>query len=204
MIIKALADWLKRHFPGLYRALRPWWRSVLGLRSGPGYWERRKDFQYYKEVIRLARVYAPTGGQVIDVGANETQVLRQLDWFQRRVALDIRYILPQVGIETIETDFMAYQPECTFDLVLCLQVLEHLPEPTAFVQKLLETGRTVIISVPYKWPKAEYGTHVQDPVDETKLESWIQCKPIEPLIVADQGERLIAVYQPLNNFDLNP
>ena len=115
---------------------------------------------------------------------------------ERRVALDARYILPQAGIETIVMDFMNYQPESDFDLVLCLQVLEHLREPATFAKKLLETGRTVIISVPYRWPKGEHKEHLQDPVDEAKLELWMQRKPTTTSIIADQKkERLIAVYQ---------
>ncbi len=65
-----------------------------------------------------------------------------------------------------------------------------------FAKKLLDTGRTVIITVPYKWPKGMCNAHVQDPVDEAKLELWTQRKPVETSIVADWGqERLIAVYQ---------
>jgi SAM-dependent methyltransferase len=196
MIIDAFADWLGRRFPLVYRVARPPWRFVKRLFFRRSYWEKRRDYNYYQEAIRLARVYASSGRQVIDVGANETEVLRQLDWFERRVALDARYILPQAGIETIVMDFMNYQPESDFDLVLCLQVLEHLREPATFAKKLLETGRTVIISVPYRWPKGEHKEHLQDPVDEAKLELWTQRKPTTTSIIADQKkERLIAVYQ---------
>ncbi len=90
---------------------------------------------------------------------------------------------------------MDYRPETYFDLVLCLQVLEHLDNPDAFAQKLLNAGRTVIISVPYRWPQGYCKTHKQDPVDEAKLERWTQRKPVETQIVTNGKERLIAVYQ---------
>jgi hypothetical protein len=164
--------------------------------KGPNYWERRQHFKYYTEVQRLAKAYAPSGRQVIDVGALGADFLCRLEWFERRVALDRRAMPQRQGIETVTTDFMTYQPEGHFDLVLCLQVLEHLEEPGVFARRLLDVGRTVIISVPYKWPKEYCKYHVQDPVDEAKLESWTQREPIETIIVEDEGQkRLIAVYQ---------
>jgi hypothetical protein len=196
MSIGGFADWLGRHFPLAYRVTRPPWRLVRRVLSRPSYWDKRRDFNYYREVIRLAKAYVPSGGQVVDVGAHETEVLRQLDWFQRRVALDVRYIPPHAGIETIVTDFLDYQPESGFDLALCLQVLEHVGEPATFARKLLETGRTVIISVPYRWPREEHKGHLHDPIDEAKLELWTQRKPVTTTIIADRKkERLIAVYQ---------
>jgi len=196
MTVGVFADLLDRHLPMAYRIARPPWRLLQRLLGRPSYWEDRRDFNYYREVIRLATIHAPSGGQAIDVGANETQVLRQLSWFSRRVALDMRPFHRQPGIELITTDFMKYEPGSQFDLVLCLQVLEHLDEPAPFARKLLSIGRTVIITVPFQWPKGLVPSHVQDPVDETKLEQWTQRKPVETAIVADQGkQRLIAVYR---------
>src|SRR5262245_51157936 len=92
-------------------------------------------------------------------------------------------------------DFMAYQPAERFDLVICLQVLEHLPEAALFARKLVETVRTIIVSVPYKWPKGKCRWHLQDPVDETKLDGWMQKKPIDVSVVTDREARMVAVYQ---------
>ncbi len=71
----------------------------------------------------------PVGGQVIDVGANETEILQQLNWFGHRAALDVRYILPQAGIQTIVTDFRDYQPESEFDLVLAFRYWSTCKSP---------------------------------------------------------------------------
>jgi len=193
--ILSLAGWLKHHFPTAYRIARPAWRAFMKRLPKLSYWEDRRNFNYYQEVLRLAKVYASSGGQVIDVGTNEAEVLQKLAWFRRRVALDKRHIPPQPGIETVMMDFMDYQPVSEFDLVICLQVLEHLPEPDVFARKLLDTGRTIIISVPYKWPKGACKYHLQDPVDEEKLEMWTKRKPVAVSVVADRKERLVAVYQ---------
>jgi hypothetical protein len=194
-VIAVLADWLGRHVPALYRVVRPPWRALARRVRGPSYWEARRHFRYYEEVVRLARLHVPSGGRLIDVGADDTDVLQRLDWFEERVALDRHYYPPRPGIETITMDFMDYQPSSEFDLVVCLQVVEHVTEPAAFARKLLESGRTTIISVPYRWADARLKAHLHDPVDEAKLESWTGRKPISSCVVADPRERLIAVYQ---------
>jgi hypothetical protein len=159
------------------------------------YWRSRGDLHYYREVIRLARVHAPEGGAVIDVGAHETKVLADLPWFTRRVALDRGEISVKPGVEVVRANFLKYTPERPFDLVLCLQVLEHIKDPPPFAQRLFATGRTVILSVPYRWPKGKCKWHVQDPVDEAKLLAWTGREPDESTIVRDDAARLIAVYR---------
>jgi hypothetical protein len=102
--------------------------------------------------------------------------------------------MPRPGVETVVADFYDYDPDGLFDLVLCLQVLEHLPRPRPFAHKLLRIGRTVIISVPYRWPAHEHGSHLHDPVDEAKLRRWTGAEPVETSIVDDGKQRLVAVY----------
>jgi Methionine biosynthesis protein MetW len=142
----------------------------------------------------MAREYVPEGGRVIDVGSHETELLEQLDWFRSRVALDIQWVFPRRGIEAVLADFREYEPDGVYDLVLCLQVLEHVPQPQPFARKLLRTGRTVIISVPYRWPADDWESHVHDPVDEAKLREWVGADPVETSIVDDGKRRLVAVY----------
>ena len=186
---------LKSHAPGVARILRPAW-SMLDRRFRlTTYWARRQHLQYYQEVERLARVYAPAGGSVLDVGAADTELLRRLNWFTHRVALDRRPPRPSRNVERVVADFMDYRPPKRFDLVLCLQVLEHLEEPEAFARKLLESGRRVIISVPYRWPVGLSPSHVQDPVDEAMLNRWAGQIPVETHVVRDDHERLVAVFQ---------
>ena len=194
MAVERVAQWLSRHHPVVYGLVRPPWRTVMSLLGQPDYWAARQHFNYYRVVIDMARQYAPRGAHVIDVGANDTNVLQALDWFGHRVALDLRYAPRKRGIESVLADFMTYQPPHRFDLVLCLQVLEHLHEPAPFARKLLETGRVVIISVPYRWPLGTYADHIQDPVDEAKLRSWTEREPLAMRIVQDRRERLVAVY----------
>jgi SAM-dependent methyltransferase len=191
----SLAQWLADRSPLLYRLAGPPWRVYRWFFSGDEYWQRRQHLRYYTEVVRLARHHAPSGGRAIDVGAGATRVLQELAWFEDRVALDLVPIRRQQGVTTIRADFLDYQPKEEFDLVLCLQVLEHLDDPAGFAEKLFTLGRTLIISVPYMWPAGEYPPHKQDPVDEAKLAAWTCREPVESTVVADDRDRLIAVYR---------
>lgn len=190
-----MADRLGRSNPFVYRLLRPPWRLLMRVLGRPTYWDARRHYRYYGEVVRLAQRHAPAGGRVIDVGAKEVELLRRLGWFRSRVALDTRYVMPRPGIETVIADFHEYEPNGPFDLVLCLQVLEHVANPQPFARKLLRTGRTVIISVPYHWPAGEHRSHLHDPIDDAKLRSWTGAEPIETSLVEDGRQRLVAVYR---------
>jgi hypothetical protein len=196
--LDALVDALGRYAPSIYRAARPPWRTLMRMLGCPtytGYWERRRQFGYYAEAVRLARAHAPDGGSVLDVGSNETDVVGALEWFDRRVVLDRMLLEPRRGVETIMIDFMNYEPHDSFDVVLCLQVLEHIADPAPFARKLLATGRTVIVSVPYVWPAGVVANHLHDPIDEQTLRAWTGREPDETSVVVDNGkERLLAVY----------
>jgi SAM-dependent methyltransferase len=193
--IAPLVYWLARTSPSAFCLVRPLWQRLKRvLRLNPTT-ERRRRLRYYEETVRLARVHAAAGGSVLDVGAHDSDVLQRLVWFDRRVGLDLEHVPPQRGVEIVLGDFLDYRPEELFDLVVCLEVLEHLDDPSRFAAKLLATGRTVIVSVPYRWPAGTWPTHKQDPVDEAKLESWMGRPPVESRIVSDGRERLIAVFR---------
>lgn len=193
--VRHVADFLDHRLPRIAAIARPAWRTVGGPLGLAGYWAHRRHFQYYREVVRLARTYVPAGGSVLDVGANDTLLLGRLDWFRRRVALDRNPIPAQPGAERVRSDFLDYRPESPFDLVICLQVLEHQDVAEPFARKLLHTGRMVIVSVPHEWPAGRRANHPQDPVSEAKLVGWMGRSPIETLIVRDAGaDRLIAVF----------
>ena len=197
MRVDRVSKWLARFSPTAHRAIRrPWCLIGPYLPVEDGYWLERRDFNYYAEVVRLSRTYVPDGGSVIDVGGGAAQLLQRLDGFEHRVALEPGRMRRQTGIEQVQGNFFAYQAARVFDLVLNLQGIEHLHAPAVFARKLFDTGRIVIISVPYRWPAGAHRPHVQDPVDEEKLASWTGRTPTETLVVRDKPERLISVYAP--------
>jgi Methyltransferase domain len=203
MRLPGVGGFLDRRAPALARVLRPAWHRVTGR---PSYWARRAGFVYYRVVVELARAYVPppvvtgwhmrrVGRTVLDVGARDTHVLLALDWFPRRVALDLQPGPSLPGIERSVADFRDWTPRIRFDLVLCLEVLEHLDDPAAFFRQLYRAGQHVIVSVPYRWPRGTHPAHVQDPVDEAKLIGWAGQPPLESRIVMDDRERLVAVFK---------
>jgi hypothetical protein len=195
VIATRAGGWLSRTLPGVHRALLPVGRLVRRVVPGLTYWGERKSLHYYQAVIEVARRHVPHGGSVIDVGAADTRLVDALTWFARRVVLDRNPMPPRPGIERVVADFMDYEPPTPFDLVVCLQVLEHLDDPAPFARKLLTLGTTAVVSVPYQWPAGLQPNHVQDPVDEAKLARWIPATPVETLIVTNGRDRLIAVYE---------
>jgi hypothetical protein len=153
--------------------------------------------RYYRRVLELAKRFVPHGGSLLDVGCHECQYIRDFSWFDKKDAIDIQRIPEIPGVRSIQIDFMDFQPDHLYDLVLCLQVLEHLPNPEAFARKLINSGLFTIVSVPYKWPKGKCKYHCQDPVDELKLKSWFEMGWKEADLVKDgKSSRLIALFGP--------
>ncbi|WP_019506513.1 bifunctional 2-polyprenyl-6-hydroxyphenol methylase/3-demethylubiquinol 3-O-methyltransferase UbiG [Pleurocapsa sp. PCC 7319] len=162
------------------------------------YWNGRKNRIYYQQALTFAKQYAPDAKTVIDVGPHNTQFLSRVDWVSSKTAIDLKHMPSLPGTNNIQGDFLEFVPKDTFDLVFCLQVLEHLESPTLFAQKLLETGKIVVISVPYQWPPGTRKNHIQDPVDENKLLSWTKKPWLEKAIITDDLPRLVAVFEGTN------
>ena len=148
----------------------------------------------------LAAEVAPKPRRVIDVGSNGCPYL---DWFEEaetRVSLDLRNPYRSRGVEAVVGDFMAYEADDRFTLCLCLQVLEHVPDPAAFAHKLLSTATHVIASVPYQWPQDSCREHIHDPVDEHKMRAWFGREPDRSVIATEahggpKARRLICYYR---------
>jgi hypothetical protein len=158
------------------------------------YWEQRKNYKYYKKALELIKSY-DNCNSIIDIGGRDTEILKNLS-FRDKVCLDLNKLPESEGIRTIKCDFYKWVPDNKYDIVTCLQVLEHLDDPKLFVKKIFElSNRIVIISVPYMWPKGFCKYHVQDPVDENVIFNWVQKIPDESYIVEDASvKRIICVY----------
>ena len=167
-----------------------------GAADGADYWDRRADSLYLQYVYFLARVVATEARSVIDVGSNACPYVEWLDWIPRKLSVDLErpYVSPRVEGRT--GDFLALEIGESFDLGLCLQVLEHVPEASAFARKLLATTPHLIVSVPYRWEPGQED-HVHDPVDEAKLAGWFGRQPNYRLVVREpffKKKRMIAYF----------
>jgi hypothetical protein len=115
------------------------------------YWEARKNFLYYQVVRIIATQVAEDAKSVLDVGSAGCPYL---EWFpdaEQRTSLDLRKPYVASGIKSVTSNYLNWDVDQQYDLVLCLQVLEHVPDAGAFAQKLLASGKIVVASVPYKW-----------------------------------------------------
>jgi hypothetical protein len=166
--------------------------------SESSYWKERKDSVYLFCARAICGKYGANVHSVIDVGSNRTPTLEwHRDQSPRLVSLDLRnpYVAP--GVESITIDFLKYSALEKFDMVTCFQVLEHVPDAKAFAQKLLEIGKTLVVSVPYNWERGKCKYHIHDPVDREKMFLWFERKPVYSYIARELNkvERLISVYQ---------
>lgn len=165
----------------------PWARRAFGLRKRPRpYWQSRERSKYMREVRRLVDEVSSNARSILDVGSNGCG---NIDWWPaipRRVSLDLETPYVAEGVESIRADFLKYEFRETFDVVLCLQVLEHIPDARAFAQKLLGVAnRHLVVSVPYRWEAGKCKHHIHDPVDETKLLSWFGRPPSRARVVRE-------------------
>lgn len=162
------------------------------------YWDGRQDLLYYQVVRQLVEGLGEDAGSMLDVGSGACPYL---DWFPHipvRVSLDLEHPPEASGIKAIRADFLGWQAEQNFDIVTCLQVLEHVEQPAAFARKLLAVGRTVIVSVPHVWPPGSIDSHRHDPVTERKMRSWFGREPNFSYVcreVVTHADRLIQVYE---------
>ncbi len=162
------------------------------------YWKRRQDTLYYNVVRVLTSGLSKKAASMLDVGSGGCPYL---DWYPhiaRRVSLDADIPYEAAGIESVRENFLAWDTSDQFDIVTCLQVLEHVRKPDVAARKLMRLAPVVVVSVPYRWPAGQTEGHVNDPVDEEKMASWFGREPNFSYIcreVTASRERLICVYE---------
>jgi ubiquinone/menaquinone biosynthesis C-methylase UbiE len=114
--------------------------------------------RFFAEVRELVSTLAP--GATLDAGCGEGETLVRLEPLlgSRIAAIDIsaysiqrvRERLPNVEARTGSVADLPY-PDSSFDLVMCLEVIEHLDDPTAAAAELARVaGRDVVVSVPHE------------------------------------------------------
>ncbi|BCJ91716.1 hypothetical protein IZ6_24510 [Terrihabitans soli] len=161
------------------------------------YWNHRKNFRYLHYVVGLVRALEPAATSAIDVGARGTPIIEAFPWMAKRLTLDIQAPYSSPNVEGIKADFFDYRTREKFDLALCLQVLEHIPDAERFAQKLFSIADRVVISVPYKWSPTACKHHVHDPVDFDKLRLWTRRQPLAAVVIGerDGAKRAVAYYR---------
>lgn len=157
------------------------------------YWDGRKDLNYYNVVREWLEQLDHRS--IIDVGCADTPVVTWGD-FHRRTAINNREFPFLQGVECIEGDWMKLDREA--DVITCLQVIEHFKTDylRGFVEKIVNSCKIAIISVPYMWPAGSCPGHHQDPVDIRKFLDLMKREPVKLEVVTDSScRRLITMFE---------
>jgi len=156
----------------------------------------RKHYRYYDSLFYTAMQYGINAKTSLEVGCSSDPFLKYLDWIEKRTCVAPYYVEYGVAgnpnhdsnkyantklstgnnaITSVVADFMEYKlpNNQKYDLLLCSQVLEHVPNPSSFMKKLIESAATSIISVPYRWENCGSNcNHVTHRIDEKTLLEW--------------------------------
>lgn len=163
------------------------------------YWNERQDLLYYRYVDFVLRCVAADAKSLLDVGTGNCPYPDWFDWIADRTSIDLEHPYVSSGVKGIVGDIFTHAFAENFDVVTCLQVLEHVSDAHAFARKLLTLGKILVVSVPSQWPAGRVEDHLQDPVDLDKLEQWFERKPNCTMVVrepflASCCDRLICIY----------
>ncbi|KAL3809355.1 hypothetical protein ACHAXA_009063 [Cyclostephanos tholiformis] len=202
----------------LARAIRT---SSIGSLGPSG--TNRNHMRYYDALFYAALQYGIDAKSILEVGCASDAFVRHLNWIDDRTCVAPyfesyeKYASGGGGgnvvtnnnatdsmdnIVMVTADFMQYPVERTYDLLLCNQVLEHVPNPAKFMKKLIDSARTSIISVPYNWEDCgKECAHVSHRITHKTLLRWSAPHvPIYQGIVTDNatsnfGRRTILVFK---------
>lgn len=140
--------------------------------------------------------------------------------------LSTKRVAEKFGVTAIQADFLTWQPPPgpattatatgsaatsaagatatgaaapVYDVVLCSEVVEHVPKPKEFVRKLLKTGRTVVLAVPYKWDPCDDTKchHLNNKISRDQIAQWAGRQPHAYDVVEEASgeQRIICVYK---------
>lgn len=136
----------------LYDTIKRGWKNASdGLAGSEGFWER--SALGLSLLRNLKTVFTPENlkGQLLDAGAGK---------------LPHRHLLKELGVNYVSLDFKQTHPELdivadvqkmpmedsSFDSAICIEVLEHVPNPEEALREILRVlkpGGKLVFSVPH-------------------------------------------------------
>jgi hypothetical protein len=183
----------------------------IGLHES-SYSKNRKDQQYYRDTWCAVRFLGEGARSIVDVGSSFPPFLMSTDWIPER-EITSKYFpgnekpcgaattcTLQDGIQANIQDFYTWHPDKVYDVVIAMQVVEHVSNPTRFMRKLLKTGRTVVVTVPYKWDDHHMEFHKHHKIALEDMRQWAGKHELHFHVSQDTGkgqysQRLLMVFQ---------
>lgn len=134
---------------------------------GVGYYANRQYKQYYQVVadtVRLIRHSVPLAS-VLDVGPADVPLVTELG-IPDCTVLEPQFPRQFDGCEWLRGDVCGYEFGRKFDLVMCLQCLEHIEDIDAACSALFRAAeKYLVVSLPWQWGKGWEPGHIHDPID---------------------------------------
>lgn len=158
----------------------------------------RAHYDYYDSLYLTSILYAQNASTVLEVGCASDPFVKHLKWIPDKTCVAPYMVSYSKGkhansssssvVRDIQADFLTWQPITPmYDLVICSQVLEHVEDPTTFLKKLIHTGKTTIVSVPFMWGPCNGCHHLHNHIREDTVLQW--AKPHSPIYTAIVQER---------------
>jgi len=127
--------------------------------------------QYYKEVRILINSLCQRHQlrSILEVGCGLCDNIKQYP-IEDKTIIDLWYAPKFENVTCIHGNILNYNFDRQFDIVICLQVLEHIPDIENAIKKIFDLAKQyVIISLPYKWIIGKQPGHIHDPITNSKL-----------------------------------
>jgi hypothetical protein len=164
--------------------------SGRGVLAPPG----RPSSRYYEHVFySLLQHGMTTNGtprSVVDVGSSAPPFLEHIEFLPDRTILapffrdynssngynsteEQTHAAP-LGIKQITEDFAEWIPTKRWGIAVCMQTLEHVANPSAFLAKLRKVSDITIVSVPYRWQDHLKTEHLSHDISEATIKTWVE------------------------------
>lgn len=182
--------------------------------SSSDYYNKRKKSHYYTVAESHAKMLTEDLSReplqsCLDIGSYGVPFISRFNCLHRyQLSKDYPSAETLPCVEKIQADFLTWSPNQTYTLCTCMQVLEHIPNPRIFVEKIFSICEHIVISVPYLWPPKSLtgpGGHLHDLIDEDTLKNWTSKRDASLQTIVTDGEgwsskRLVVAYDNRRKF----
>jgi hypothetical protein len=179
--------------------------SKFGSLGPPG--TARKSLRIYDAAYASASMFSESATSALEVGCVKPSFLEHFNWIPNRVCVSPYYAgyskvqdsaKSDEAVTYLTDDFNEWKQREQYDLVVCMQVIEHVPNPEKTMSKLLESGKVVLVSAPYLWPDCgSKCNHLHHNISEYTIKAWAGKDPVVSLIVSEKdsgARRLISIF----------